>query len=178
TATLNKDPWNVQTFDPYADMIIWTKNQDGSWTYDYTVFDRWVQFMMDLGVDKMINCYSIIPWNNEIHYKDAASNEVINVKAEPGTEIFEEMWKPFLIDFAKHLKSKGWLEITSIAMDERDRESMDAAFRLVTAAAPELGVSFADNNKTYQRYPNSKDVSVSIYHPFDPEDLVDRRNRG
>ena len=25
TTTLNKDPWNNQCFDSYADMIIWTK---------------------------------------------------------------------------------------------------------------------------------------------------------
>src|SRR5690606_4267249 len=130
TATLNKDPWNVQTYDPYADMITWTKQEDGSWTYDYTVLDRWVQFMMDLGINKMINCYSIIPWNNEIHYKEMRSGEQVNVKADPGTRIFEELWKPFLVDFAEHLKQKGWLEITNIAMDERDPQSMDAAFQL------------------------------------------------
>ena len=27
TATLNKDPWNHQSFDAYADMIIWTKTK-------------------------------------------------------------------------------------------------------------------------------------------------------
>src|SRR5690606_20002385 len=68
TTTLNKDPWNVQTYDPYEDMIVWTKHADGSWSYDYTVFDRWVNFMMDLGIQDMINCYSLLPWNNEIHY--------------------------------------------------------------------------------------------------------------
>lgn len=52
TTTLNKDPWHVQTFDPYEDMIIWTKEKDGSWSYDYTVFDKWVSFMMDLGIKK------------------------------------------------------------------------------------------------------------------------------
>src|SRR5690606_564940 len=178
TTTLNKDPWNVQTFDPYADMIIWTKQENGEWSYDYSVFDRWVQFMMDLGINKMINCYSIITWNNEIHYQDKTSGELVNVKAEPGTPIFKELWEPFLVDFSKHLQEKGWLESTNIAMDERDRESMDAAFQLINSVTPELGVSFADNKKTYQRYPNSKDISVSALHPFDPNDLIDRRNRG
>ena len=178
TATLNKDPWNVQTFDPYADMIIWTKNENGSWSYDYTVFDRWVKFMMDMGVDKMINCYSIIPWNNEIHYKDAVTGQFVNVKASPKAQVFTDMWKPFLIDFSKHLKAKGWLKITSIAMDERDQASMDAAFKLIRSVAPELGVAFADNKKTYKKYPDSRDVSVSVYQPFDQVDLTDRRNRG
>jgi len=178
TTTLNKDPWNVQTFDPYADMITWVKNEDNSWTYDYTVFDRWVQFMTDLGVDDMINCYSIIPWNNEIHYKDSSKDEVVNVVAKPGTKIFEELWTPFLEDFVKHLQSKGWLEKTNIAMDEREREQMDAAFALLTKVAPEIGISYADNQKTYQRFPNSEDISISVGDPFDKQDLIDRRNRG
>lgn len=76
TATMNKDPWNVQTYDPYADMIVWNKNADGTWAYDYKVFDRWVQFMMDLGIKKMINIYSIVPWNNEIHYRDVAKKKL------------------------------------------------------------------------------------------------------
>jgi len=69
TTTLNKDPWNNQCFDAYADMIVWTKNADGSWSYDYTVFDRWVELMTGLGIDRTINCYSMLPWNNELHYR-------------------------------------------------------------------------------------------------------------
>lgn len=178
TATLNKDPWNIQTFDPYEDMIIWTKHTDGSWSYDYAVFDRWVQFMMDMGINKMINCYSIIPWNNEIHYKDEATGDFVTVEANPGSPIFKELWGSFLVSFSDHLEEKGWLNITNISMDERDKESLDAAFQLIDSVAPKLGVSFADNKKTYQRYPNSRDISVSSQDPFSPEDLVDRRSRG
>ena len=178
TATLNKDPWNVQTYDPYADMIKWTKQSDGTWKYDYSVFDRWVQFMMDLGVTKMINCYSIIPWNNEIHYFDAANNEVVNVVAKPGTPEFEGHWTPFLKDFVLHLRSKGWLEITNIAIDERTKEEVDGALKLLHKVSPELGVSYADNQNTYQRYPNSDDISIAVSHPFSAADLLDRQSRG
>lgn len=177
TATLNKDPWNVQTFDPYADMIIWTKQKDGAWKYDYRVFDKWVQFMLDLGINKMINCYSIIPWNNEIHYYNEASGEMVNVKAKPGTPVFEELWTPFLKDFVEHLAGKGWLERTNIAIDERTREEVDGALSLLQKVSPELGVSYADNQKTYQRYPHSDDISIAIGHPFSAEDLKDRQSR-
>lgn len=178
TATMNKDPWNVQTYDPYADMIVWNKNADGSWVYDYKVFDRWIQFMMDLGITKMINIYSIVPWNNEIHYRDVAKNEVVNVVAKPGTPVFEELWTPFLKDLVKHLDSKGWLGITNIAMDERTKEEVDGAISLLKKVAPTLGVSYADNQKTYQRYPDSKDISIAANHPFSHEDLLDRKRRG
>ncbi len=178
TTTLNKDPWNVQTYDPYADMITWTKNADGSWTYDYAVFDRWVQFMTDLGVKDMINCYSIIPLNNEIHYKDASKGELVNVVAKPGTAVFDELWTPFLKDFVRHLRTKGWLDKTNIAIDEREREQMDAAFALLNKVAPEIGISYADNQKTYQRFPNSEDISISVGHPFSKEDIINRKGRG
>lgn len=178
TATLNKDPWNVQTFDAYADMIIWIKQKDGSWKYDYSVFDKWVQFMLDLGINKMINCYSIIPWNNEIHYQNEVGGEFVNVKAKPGTPVFEELWTPFLKDFVQHLREKGWLDITNIAIDERTREEVDGALALLQIVSPELGVSYADNQKTYQRYPNSEDISIALGHPFSAEDLKDRQSRG
>jgi hypothetical protein len=178
TATLNKDPWNVQTYDPYADMILWTKAQDGTWSYDYRVFDKWVEFMLDLGIQKMINCYSIIPWNNEIHYKDAQSGKMVNVIAKPGTPIFEELWTPFLRDFVQHLKAKGWLERTSIAIDERTREEVDGALRLLQKVAPQLGIAYADNQKTYQRYPSSRDVSISVGHPYVEADLRSRTAKG
>lgn len=178
TATLNKDPWNNQCFDPYADMIIWTKEQNGTWNYDYRIFDRWVEFMMGIGVNKMINCYSIIPWNNEIHYLDAKTGEFIHVVAKPGTAQFDELWRPFLEDFAQHLSMKGWLSITNIAIDERDRESMDIALKLIQDVAPSLGISFADNQKTYQRYPKSQDISVAIHHPFHHNDLLTRKANG
>lgn len=178
TATLNKDPWHVQTYDPYEDMIIWTKEKDGGWSYDYQVFDKWVSFMMDLGIKKMINCYSIVPWNNEIHYKDAATGKFVDVVAKPGTPEFTTMWEPFLKDFAKHLQQKGWLEITNIALDERNKDEMGAAFALIEKVAPSLGVAYADNQKTYKRYPNSQDVSTAVHHPIDPKDLAERRSKG
>ena len=109
TTTLNKDPWNNQCFDSYADMIVWTKNADGAWSYDYTVFDRWVELMTGLGIDHTINCYSMLPWNNELHYRDGVTGRFVDVTADPGTPAFEELWVPFLTDFTGHLREKGLL---------------------------------------------------------------------
>lgn len=178
TTNINKDPWNNQCFDPYDDMITWTKNTDGTWSYDYTIFDKWVQFMMDLGVNKMINCYSMVPWNNELHYKDAASDTIINIKADPGTKIFTEIWTPFLTDFKKHLREKNWLNITNIAMDERSPESMKATIDLLQKVAPELGISLADNHKSYKKYPFIKDMCVGAEAKVDSADIAARREKG
>jgi hypothetical protein len=178
TATLNKDPWNHQCYNAYEDMIRWTKNEDGSWTYDYTVFDKWVNLMMSLGIKNMINCYSMAPWNNELHYKDAKSGAIITVKADPGTANFVEMWNPFLKDFVRHLREKQWLGITNIAMDERPPEMMDEILGLLKQVAPELGVAIADNHKSYKRYSYIKDLCVEIGSVPDSSDMAYRKANG
>ena len=179
TATVNKDPWNHQCYDAYEPMIKWTKHQDGTWSYDYQIFDKWVQFMLDLGINREINCYSMVPWNCELEYMDEAEGEVITVKADPGTEIFKELWTPFLIDFKKHLEKKGWLEIANIAMDERSPEAMQAAADVLMACAPEMGFALADNHKSYKKFTMMRDVCVAIHHSVvSPEDINMRREQG
>ena len=175
TATINKDPWNHQCYDAFEDMIVWTKNADGSWAYDYSVFDRWVQFMMQLGVTKMINCYSMIPWNNELRYYDAAAEQHVNISAKPGSKEFTALWTPFLKDFRKHLEENDWLTITNIAMDERSPQDMKATLDLLQTVAPEFGVSLADNHKSYRQYPFLKDICLAFGQTFDEADLAHRR---
>ncbi len=178
TATLNKDPWNGQCYDRYADMITWTRKADGTWKYDYSVFDRWVQFMMDLGVTKQINCYSMVPWNNELDYFDEATGEKVTVQAIPGKPVFEELWTPFIADFKSHLKSKSWLEKTNIAMDERDPVTMKATIGFLQKQAPELGIALSDNHKSYKEYPFLKEISTSYGSAIEPEDLTYRKDNG
>lgn len=178
TATLNKDPWNHQSFDAYADMIIWTKNEDQSWSFDYTVFDKWVEFMMDLGVTDMINCYSLLTWNNQVHYNDMEKKELVTLELKAQSDEYAEFWIVFLKDFTRHLKAKGWLEITNIAMDERSPADMQAALKVLETAAPELGISLADNHKSYKQYPGIKDISVGANSVVDKEDIITRRAEG
>lgn len=178
TATMNKDPWNNQCYDPYEEMIIWTKKKDGSWEYDYTVFDKWVTYMMDLGIDQQINCYSMIPWRYQIQYRDEASGEIINESAKPEAKIFTELWEPFLISFKKHLEEKGWLEITNIAMDERAPQDMKLTQELLKRVAPEFGIALADNHKSYKEYPMLRDICLSHGEVFDEEDLQFRKDSG
>jgi hypothetical protein len=178
TATLNKDPWNNQCFDPYADMITWTRGADGGWTYDFAVFDRWVEFMLGLGVTRAINCYSMLPWNNMLHYVDGATGSVVEVKADPGTPEFRAMWEPFLPAFVAHLREKGWLEITSIAMDERPLAQMTAVVELLGEVAPELGIALADSHGMFRQFPHIRDMCASIFGPIDRADIADRRGRG
>jgi hypothetical protein len=176
TVSLNKRPWGGQTFDQFEAMIEWKKKKDGTWKYDYTIFDTWIQLMMDLGVKNQISCYSMVPWGNEFYYFDEKENKEIKIKAAPGTKEYEDLWIPFLEQFKAHMEQKGWNKITRIAMDERSPAEMKAMLQLLNKYAPEFGVSFADNHKSYKLYPNDlKDMSVAFGHPVDAVDLEQRR---
>ena len=178
TTTLNKRPWNGQTEDPFDTMIEWKKKSDGSWEYDYTVFDNWVEFMMGLGITKQINCYSMVPWGNIFFYFDEETNQEVKVSAAPGTKEYEKLWKPFLTDFTKHLKEKGWENKTLIAMDERSPKEMKAMLSLLKETAPTLGVALADNHKSYKLYPDQLvDLCVAHGATVDPEDRAYRAEK-
>jgi len=176
TASINNRPWGTQTEDPYESMIVWTKKTDGTWKYDYNIFDNWVQFMMDLGIKQQINCYSMVPWGNEFYYFDEKSKTEIKVKAEPGSKEYIELLTPFLENFWIHLKEKNWDRITRLAMDERAPDEMKAMLKLVNDIAPEFGISLADSHKSYKLYPNQlKDLSVAYGATIDEKDLEYRK---
>ena len=59
TASIMHKPWNGQTYDAFESMVTWLKKADGTWYFDYTVFDKWVEFMIDLGVKKQISCLTV-----------------------------------------------------------------------------------------------------------------------
>ena len=145
TATIMNRPWNGQTEDAFGSMVTKIRRIDGSWLYDYTIFDRWVEFMFSLGIDRQINCYSMIPWALEFDYYDQATSSPTTFQAAPGSEEYNEYWGTFIADFSRHLKAKGWFEKTMIAMDERPMESMQAVLSLIRRTEPDFKISLAGN---------------------------------
>jgi hypothetical protein len=179
TTTITERPWAGQTLDPFESMVIWMKTTDGSWKFDYTVFDNWVEFMMDFGIRKQINAYSLLPWTSEITYFDEASGEKVIVDIETGSAEFVELWTPFVNDFRSHLEAKGWNTITNLAMDESKGDQMQLMLAMMDEVAPEFGIAFADDQKSYKLYPDHiKDLCVSYAAIIDEPDLEYRKSRG
>lgn len=143
TTSIIDKPWNGQTEDPFNSMVGKTRRLDGTWSYNYDVFDRWVQFMMDCGITEQINCYTLVPWAFNFDYFDEARNSTVSLHATPDAPAYRTYWLGFLKDFAAHLKSKGWFERTTIAMDERPLASMRAALKVIHEADPAFKVSGA-----------------------------------
>jgi hypothetical protein len=145
TTTIMHKPWNGQTEDHFDSMVSKVRKIDGTWEYDYTVFDQWVEFMMSMGIDKQINCYTLIPWALSFDYFDQATNRIRFVETKPGDAAYGEYWGAFLKDFSAHLRNKGWFERTAIAMDERSLDAMKEAIKVIRKADPEFKISLAGN---------------------------------
>ncbi len=177
TASIMHQPWGGQTEDPFESMVMRVKKIDGSWAYDYAVFDKWVEFAMSMGINREINCYSMIPWKLSFRYYDQASDGMKFVDAQVGSPEYRDFWYPFLVDFAKHLKAKGWFDITTIAMDERPMDQMQRAMALIREADPDFRVALAGNyHEPIER--EIADYCIASGQSFPKEVLAERRASG
>ncbi|MDH5604588.1 MAG: DUF4091 domain-containing protein, partial [Cyclobacteriaceae bacterium] len=176
TTTIIEKPWNGQTFDPLQSMVRWTLHKDSTWSYDYTLFDRWVEFAMSCGITEQINCYTMIPWHLKFEYFDEVSASVKAVNAEPGSTEYNSHWTGMLNNFTTHLKEKGWFEKTTISMDERPAEAMRSTIALLREAAPGLKVTLAGGYHP-EIEADLFDYCIASEHHY-PKEILSARNSG
>lgn len=174
TTSIMHHPWGGQTYDPFESMITWMKRVDGTWYFDYTIFDKWVELMIKLGVTQEIGCYSMIPWKLSFQYFDQATHSLKEMKMKPEDSAYADFWLTMLKDFARHLKAKGWFDITHIAMDERPKKDMDRAFAIIHEADPDFKVSLA--GALHEELSDQlDDYSIALADKFSEETKHSRR---
>lgn len=136
TVNLLKDPWRSsyllkseqhQTNYPYDEMIRWRRKTDGSYAFDFRAFEKFVKFCMDLGIDRRIECFSMLPWVSGKFsaitcYDEAAGKEIIHRFAS--WEEYDQVWSGFMREFVPLLVRNGWFEKTIIGADERGLGNM------------------------------------------------------
>lgn len=129
-----------------------------------------------------IQCYSIVPWENQIGYTDLASGQYRTERFTPGTREWNILWKEFLTDFLNHSEEMGWLDLTYIAMDERKIEELIPAVDLIHSVRSEKSGKrfriFSALNYNRQNDPSFTDriddISVALCH-IDQESSLFRR---
>ena len=144
TVTITDLPWDHQCHDGYYSMIGRVKGADGKWKFDYSVFDRYVEFGRSCGLGPHIACYTMCPWGYKVYWKDAEGG-MHSAKAVPGTGEFKDFWGDFLVDFSAHLKSKGWFEDVYVAIDERSPKDVRNISDFIKEKAPGLKIALAGN---------------------------------
>lgn len=178
TTSIMHKPWAGQTEDPFDSMVTRIKKIDGTWRYDYAVFDKWVDFMMnEIGIDQMISCYTMIPWALSFDYYDEATNRVQFINTKPGEAAYADYWGSFLKDFSRHLREKGWFEKTAISMDERPMEAMREAIKVIKQADPEFKITLAGNYHP-EIQADLYYLSIPYGHKFPADVKAERERKG
>lgn len=185
SAILFYEPWGEQSNDKFSPMVDTRLRTDGTWTYDYTVFDRWVRLCQECGIggtrhgkwQGQINCYTMIPWGLQFRYFDEASSSYKTLTTKTGTQEYRDLWTAFLRSFKAHLREQGWLESTCIAVDERGLDAMLDAHHILQEVAPELKLSLAGS---FHPELSDKvwDYTIAYSERFPADTLRARHERG
>lgn len=177
TAAIVNEPWGHQTYDDFSSLIKWTKKKDGSWSYDYRLFDKYIQFVMSTGINERINCYSMVPWKVAFPYYDEGLGKDTLFTGKIGSDAYNAFWTPMLKDFTQHLKQKGWFEKTAIAMDERPMEAMRFVIDLLKSIDKNWKVALAgDYHPEVEK--DIYDYCIVSKHRFPAEVLAARKQQG
>lgn len=153
-------------------MVGWTKRTDGSWSFDYTRFDRFVERMMAWGITKQISCFSLAGWNYGIPYYDEASgarqimefvrSDDTSGKDQIGSEAYKAVWTTFLDSFKTHLDAKSWFSKTVLYMDEIPHEDMRRVIALIKSHDPDWKIGLAGSSLDEQMESQMYDYSIFL----------------
>ena len=191
TTTISEEAWSGQTYSAnevhYPSMVKWTKNADGSFSYDFTDFDKWVTFCKELGIGDKIVIYSIAPWHfsftywegSELKYEVFGSRSGIN-----DLDRYNEVWGDFLRKLVDHLDEKGWFDESFIGIDERGFSA--AAFDIVESVKNKDGKSLKTAG-AMDGFVDKKDLAMRVddlnvgdnaaaAHPAEFKALLEERN--
>jgi hypothetical protein len=110
-------------------LVRWIPQADGSYTHDFTVFDRYLA-MVAKAIGKprtlRLNCWGAIGRFSEGHQGrlsvtvlDPATARLSSVKQPPlGTKESLEFWKPVFRGMLERIKARGWLDETTIGFND------------------------------------------------------------
>ena len=153
------DPWRSQTGFVYPSMVEWRfpgeyqVGQASKFQFDFSVFDRYVEMMMKAGINKSIQCFSMVdgPGHTSlcnIGYIDTRTGKLRVYPTHVGGKAYRDVWGAFLPALVRHLKEHGWLDRTYIGFDEKPQSIMNGIFDVLKADAPELKTALSGGSSS------------------------------
>ena len=167
-------PWSDNSYMNEGGMINWTKRINGSWKFDYTIFDKYVQLAMSIGIDKAITVYTPVPGGYRFNYMDEKTGNNIIVSWAPGSKEFKDFWNVFLTDLKKHLEQKGWFEKTYIGINENPLDETLAAVKVVKENSKKWKITYAGD--WHKELENVLDDYCYLYGKESDVDVVKQRD--
>jgi hypothetical protein len=136
-------PWGDNEYAIEGGMIDWIKQTNGSWKFDYSIFDEYVELAMSMGIDKAITIYTPLPYDNRFRYKDEKTGNYIYEHWPPQSDTFKLAWNAFLNDLSIHLEKKGWLNKTYIGLNESELSQTLAAIKAIKDNSKKWKITYA-----------------------------------
>lgn len=136
-------PWSHNSYSIEGGMIESVKKKDGSWKFDYKIFDEYIELAMSVGIDKAITVYTPLPGGYRFRYMDEQTGNYVTESWPPTSEKFKAYWDPFLNDLQSHLKKKGWFEKTYIGINESAMDETLAAIKVVKDNSKKWRITYA-----------------------------------
>ena len=136
-------PWSDNSYMQEGGMIEWTKRKNGSWKFDYSIFDQYVQLAMETGIDKAITIYTPIPWGERFRFIDEASGNYVYERWVPTSDTFKTNWHLFLTDLRNHLEKKGWFNKTYLGINENAMEQTLSAIKVINEHSKDWKITYA-----------------------------------
>jgi hypothetical protein len=115
----------------------------GKFEWDFTVFDRYVELMIEAGVREKIDLYALVmgpgsTTDAHIRYLDTVSGEYRTAELTVGDPLWREVWTAFLPVLKTHLEEKGWFGIALLGFDEKPEAVMKVIFDFILETAPDF----------------------------------------
>ncbi|MES2848633.1 MAG: glycoside hydrolase domain-containing protein [Bacteroidota bacterium] len=136
-------PWSDGSYMLEGNMIEWIKTKNGSWKFDYSIFDQYVELAKEAGIDKAITIYSPVPFGDRFRYIDENTGNYITEIWPVTSDTFRKNIYLFLTDLKRHLKTKGWLNKTYLGINENELNQTIAAIKTIKAHSKEWKITYA-----------------------------------
>ena len=170
-------PWSDNSYMIEGTMIEWIKSKDGSWKFDYSIFDQYVLLAEEMGIDEAITVYTPVPWGYRFRYMDEKSGDYIYEEWPPESEEFRTVWNVFLDDLMVHLKQKNWFEKTYLGINENPLDITLAVVKVIRENSADWKITYAGNWHT-ELSTVLNDYCTVIGSEPGPEDIQARKSAG
>ena len=177
TASFFWDQFNPKIRDADEMFIKVQKNTSGTYTYDFTNFDKWVNYMMDIGINKQITVFGMATLNYRMYYFDDDSNKVIYFSQGINGVQYRQFWSSYLKAFEAHLKEKGLFDITTIGFSEKELDVSVPLIKFIKSLDKDWKISYS--GKYFPEIQNDVyDYSVISNQQVPDSVIKQRRSKG
>lgn len=136
-------PWSDNSYMIEGGMIEWIRQKNGTWQFDYKIFDEYVELAISMGIDEAITLYTPVPWGNRFRYMDAATGNYVYASWAPGTADYKTHWHTFLTDLKAHLEMKGWFKKTYLGINENEMSQTLASIKVIKEHSSKWRITYA-----------------------------------